>query len=143
MSLTISCLTALQLVTENTPEITETYVKYFSFFGKTEYKFLINSPTKHDVSETATGLPKWKMACSGKLLIRPAAVNMRHAISHIFPGTDDQDKKVMTAANVINAYCSLGSHQRLFISEQYFWFSQGHMISFLSFISTLWGEKSA
>lgn len=49
----------------------------------------------------------------------------------------------MTADNVTSAYCSLGSYQRLFISEQSFQFSQGHMISFLNFISTLWGEKSA
>lgn len=110
---------------------------------KTEYKFQLNSPTEHDASETATRLPKWKIACNGKPYIRPAAVTVKHAASHTSPGTDDQDQKLMTAANVTNAYCSLGSHQRLFISEQSFQFSQGHMISFLSFISTLWGAKSA
>lgn len=101
---------------------------------------MLNSPTKHDVSKTAT---KWKIASRGKPNIRPAAVNMCHAASHRFPGSDDQDQKVMTAANVTSAYCSLGSYQRLFISEQSFQFSQGHMIIFLSFISTVWGEKSA
>lgn len=34
LSLTISCLTALQNVTENTPEITEICVKHFPFFLK-------------------------------------------------------------------------------------------------------------
>lgn len=115
----------------------------FPIFLKTEYKFLFNSSTKYDVSETTTDLPKLKIACHGKPYIRPAAVNMRHDASHRLPGTDDQDKKLMTADNVTSAYCSLGSYQRLFISEQSFQFSQGHMISFLNFISTLWGEKSA
>lgn len=92
LSLTISCLTTLQNVTENTPEITEICVKHFPFFLKTEYKFLFNSSTKYDVSETTTDLPKLKIACHGKPYIRPAAVNMRHDASHRLPGTDDQDK---------------------------------------------------
>lgn len=45
---------------------------------------------------------------------------MKPAASHTFPEAYDLGEKLMTAANVTNAYSSLGSHQRLFMSEQPF-----------------------
>lgn len=44
---------------------------------------------------------------------------MKHAANHKFPEIDDLGQKLMTAA-VTSAYCSLGSHQRLLISQQSF-----------------------